>query len=260
MRSATIVGLAGLAVFVVGAAVWLVLTQDRHAAEGRRLYAYYCSHCHGPKGLGDGYNATHMDPHPRDLTDRDEQYMAELTNDQIVEAIQKGGRGIETTPLMPAFGQVLSEMEMYSLTAYLRTLHPYKGKPVTFAPTLNVVRPIHPPVPRAEFVALHEAETRDRKAAPRLVEEGRQFYGEYGCDGCHRVASQGGEVGPDLTRAGFRLQPEYIYRWIRNPQAIKPHSRMPNLGLSEHEAVAVTLYLGTLRGEPVQGDPVQGEP
>jgi len=57
----------------------------------------------------------------------------------------------------------------------------------------------------------------------------------------------GGKVGPALDRAGFRLNGTWIYRWVRNPQAMKPETRMPALGLSDADARAVTMYLGTLR-------------
>jgi cytochrome c1 len=34
---------------------------------------------------------------------------------------------------------------------------------------------------------------------------------------------------------------------VKNPQAMKPETRMPALGLSDADAKAVTMYLGTLR-------------
>ena len=43
------------------------------------------------------------------------------------------------------------------------------------------------------------------------------------------------------------LHPQFIYRWVRNPQSFKPDTRMPNLNLSDEDALAVSLYLGTLK-------------
>jgi len=57
----------------------------------------------------------------------------------------------------------------------------------------------------------------------------------------------GGLVGPALDRAGFRLNDTWVYRWIRYPQGIKKHTRMPNLGFNDHDARAVTAYIETLR-------------
>ena len=84
--------------------------------------------------------------------------------------------------------------------------------------------------------------------APKLVELGKRLYqNKYGCHACHRVGDGGGVVGPALDRAGFRLNATWVYRWIKYPQSIKPETRMPNLGLSDSDARAVTLYLSTLR-------------
>lgn len=81
-----------------------------------------------------------------------------------------------------------------------------------------------------------------------MVELGKRLYSnKYGCNGCHSIGEEGGKVGPALDRAGFRLNGTWIYRWVKNPQAMKPETRMPALGLSDADAKAVTMYLGTLR-------------
>jgi mono/diheme cytochrome c family protein len=84
--------------------------------------------------------------------------------------------------------------------------------------------------------------------AVKLAELGKKLYtNKYGCNGCHSIGEEGGKVGPALDRAGFRLNGTWVYRWIKNPQAMKPETRMPALGLSDADAKAVTLYLSTLR-------------
>ncbi len=84
--------------------------------------------------------------------------------------------------------------------------------------------------------------------AAQLAEVGKRLYvNKYGCNGCHSLGQDGGKVGPALDRAGFRLNGTWVYRWIKNPQAMKPETRMPALGLSDADAKAVTLYLSTLR-------------
>jgi mono/diheme cytochrome c family protein len=96
----------------------------------------------------------------------------------------------------------------------------------------------------------------DDAARLELIESGEGSFDDYGCVGCHRVRGKGGELGPDLSRAGFMLQPQFIYRWIRNPQSFKPETRMPNLNLSDEDALAVSLYLGTLKDSPSHGKAV----
>lgn len=82
----------------------------------------------------------------------------------------------------------------------------------------------------------------------RLQAEGKALYvDKYGCHGCHSIGDVGGLVGPALDRAGFRLNDTWVYRWIRYPQGMKKRTRMPNLGLDDHDARALTAYLDTLR-------------
>lgn len=83
---------------------------------------------------------------------------------------------------------------------------------------------------------------------PGVEETGKHLYiNKYGCNSCHSLNGQGGLVGPALDRAGFRLNATWIYRWIMYPQGIKKHTRMPNLGIDDQDARALTAYLNTLR-------------
>jgi mono/diheme cytochrome c family protein len=79
-----------------------------------------------------------------------------------------------------------------------------------------------------------------RRAAQPILESKR-------CLACHKIGSEGGKVGPDLTEAGTRLHPQWIYNWILSPQSHVSESPMPNPGLSAEEAHTLTEYLLTLR-------------
>jgi mono/diheme cytochrome c family protein len=97
--------------------------------------------------------------------------------------------------------------------------------------------------------------------AAELAEFGKRLYSEkYGCNGCHSIGEEGGKVGPPLDRAGFRLNGTWIYRWLKYPQAMKPETRMPALGLSDEDAKAVTMYLGTLRAPKAEPPTDQPKP
>ncbi|TLY26602.1 MAG: cytochrome c [Nitrospirae bacterium] len=102
-------------------------------------------------------------------------------------------------------------------------------------------RPKYAAVPRLEL-------TVSPTVSVKLSEIGKRLYlNKYGCNACHRVGDAGGVVGPALDRAGFRLNSTWVYRWVKYPQSMKPETRMPNLGLSDQDAKAITMYLGTLR-------------
>lgn len=93
----------------------------------------------------------------------------------------------------------------------------------------------------------------------QLVERGKRLYeNKYGCNACHNIGGEGGKIGPALDRAGFRLNATWVYRWLKNPQAMDAHTRMPALGLSDADAKAVTMYVETLRG--AKAEPVIGKP
>lgn len=84
--------------------------------------------------------------------------------------------------------------------------------------------------------------------ASELASLGKRLYSnKYGCNACHALGEEGGKVGPALDRAGFRLNPVWVYRWIKYPQAMKGETRMPNLGISDPDAKAISTYLSTLR-------------
>ncbi len=233
-------------------ALFLAGCADEHVAAGKKTFSRYCSPCHGTGGAGDGYNAVNLDPGPRDLTDSKEVYMSKLSNDEIYTVIHDGGIGVDLSPLMPVWGNVFSEEEIWSLVAYIRTLHPYEGKPVVFAEVKEgdnakvkeSERPKVPQISENEFNSGMSQVTLD--TLDGRIAEGEEFFSDLGCIACHRIEGKGGTLGPDLTRAGFMLQPQFIYRWIRNPQGFIPKTRMPNLGLTEEEAISVTLYLSTL--------------
>ena len=108
-------------------------------------------------------------------------------------------------------------------------------------------------VPRPDMTA-----TADQAA--QMAEVGKRLYqNKYGCNGCHSIAGEGGKVGPALDRAGFRLNATWVYRWLKNPQAMKPETRMPALGLSDADAKAVSMYLSTLRA-PKAEEPAAAKP
>jgi cytochrome c oxidase subunit 2 len=90
------------------------------------------------------------------------------------------------------------------------------------------------------------------------ISKGRQIFEGTACINCHTVTGTvaDGRFGPDLTHLMSRETiaagaaqntPENLRLWIRQPDAFKPGSKMPAMGLSEQDVGAVAAYLETLR-------------
>lgn len=94
-------------------------------------------------------------------------------------------------------------------------------------------------------------ETGAFKNAPVSPSMGAMFFNKLrGCGACHSAKSgAGGASGPELHTAGERLQPDYIYSYIKNPQAFDPGVWMPRLTLSEPDLQRLTGYIVQLNGK-----------
>jgi len=90
-----------------------------NAAEGKTQYDNVCTACHGPQGKGDGVAAAALDPKPRDLSDA--AYVSTLSNEHLYKVIGEGGPAVGLSPMMAAWGGVLSEQQIWDVIAYIHT-------------------------------------------------------------------------------------------------------------------------------------------
>jgi len=74
----------------------------------------------------------------------------------------------------------------------------------------------------------------------------RPAYFDSICSACHSVGGRGGNVGPALDGVATRLDAEYIDRWLADPQAVKPGTAMPNLGIPDDTRAELVAWLTTL--------------
>jgi len=92
--------------------------------------------------------------------------------------------------------------------------------------------------------------------SPAILEHGRQlFYSRYACQSCHIADTKAdkGYIGPTLAQVGSRLNPAWVYAWLRNPQALRPGTTEPNQNMSEDDARALTAFLMSLKGPGGRG-------
>ncbi|HTO68819.1 MAG TPA: cytochrome c [Myxococcota bacterium] len=90
------------------------------AANGKALYAQYCTSCHGAAGHGDGPVAGTLNPKPANHTDH--QFMASLSDEHLYQVISKGGASVGKSPMMAPWGGVINDQGIKDLIAYLRQL------------------------------------------------------------------------------------------------------------------------------------------
>lgn len=86
--------------------------------------------------------------------------------------------------------------------------------------------------------------------------------GELGCPACHTDLSSETDVrakAPPLGDAGLRYRRSYLFDYLRAPRRVRRHigaTRMPSFGLSDAEAVALTLFLAEQTRSPtIEGLP-----
>jgi cytochrome c2 len=101
-------------------------------------------------------------------------------------------------------------------------------------------------------------------------ERGKELFDTVGCRACH-VAERGSaarrseasdtrDFAPNLWNVADKARPAWLFRWIKNPRALWPETKMPDLRLTDTEAADVTAYLLTLRSGATYPDPPQYAP
>jgi nitric oxide reductase subunit C len=137
-------------------------------------------------------------------------------------------------PRMPKFR--LAEPELLGLSAYLSA---QKAKPLT----LYTISP-----------AVLAAWSKN----PDLTSQGELRFRQMFCSTCHALAVTragetkliGGDIGPELTKIGSKVNPAWLVAWLRDPESYLPHTRMPRYGWSDEDLYKVTQYIETKLVDP----------
>jgi mono/diheme cytochrome c family protein len=160
------------------------------------------------------------------------------------------GYETEEEPRMPKFR--LTEAELRGLSAYLsvqnaKSLVPYKID--------------------ARVVA-------GWSKNPELVSQGELRFRQMFCSTCHSLTVTragetkliGGDIGPELSKVGSKVNPEWLIAWLRDPEGYLPRTRMPRYGWSDEDLYKVTQYITTkltdsdlLTSVPQMGSPTEQE-
>jgi mono/diheme cytochrome c family protein len=113
----------------------------------------------------------------------------------------------------------------------------------------------------------------DKKFPPEYIDAGHQLTGKdyFNCFSCHQQGNktpEGPKDGwaPDLTLARQRLNPNWILKWLKDPQKVQPGTKMPSFypggpdnilgGKEELQIEALRDYLMSIgRGAPTAAAP-----
>ena len=135
--------------------------------------------------------------------------------------------GVDTNPRMPKFN--LSDLELRALSAYLS-------------------------VQRAKPVAPYRFDSRVVAIVAKggdAADQGKIRFDQMFCVTCHALAVNrggetkliGGDIGPELTKVGSKVNPEWLTAWLRDPQGYLQHTKMPQYQWTEKDLYEVTQYI-----------------
>jgi mono/diheme cytochrome c family protein len=217
------------------------LGEPAQVLRGAGLYGEHCAQCHGGPGSAPAPHGMSMQPVPGPLVDASGRWKPRELYWITRHGIKMSG--------MPAWEVRLSEADTWAVVAFLTRL---PGLDAGAYREMTKLRPV-PERERMEGPLL-----RSVSAHGQLLQgdagRGKRVLAQYACQSCHRIPGvTGSEVGvgrplDDLAKrriiAGvLPNSQDNLVRWIRNPQAIDPDAAMPNMGVSERDALDISAYL-----------------
>jgi cytochrome c1 len=179
--------------------------------EGRQLLAKSgCLHCHTVQVHGITLQPTDAPP---PLT-----HIADKTTREWIYAWIKDPQAYAVSAKMPNFE--LSEDDARDISAFLIA----DSTPVA-----------------GDTLSLKQTPSPDPVAGPSL-------YGESFCATCHAVQNAagnvvGGNIGPELTRIGSKVKPEWLQGWLRNPRVYDPNTLMPHYRFTDQQLATMSGFL-----------------
>ncbi|MFQ6115758.1 MAG: c-type cytochrome, partial [bacterium] len=85
--------------------------------------------------------------------------------------------------------------------------------------------------------------------APTLT-LGRQFLKTYNCAGCHKIGDMTKSYAPRLDGIGDKTTRSWLVRWLKDPKAFRPKTKMPDFKLNDQEAELLADFLMTFKKYP----------
>lgn len=201
-----------------------------YASRGVTLYREHCLRCHGAPGVAPEAFALGMNPIAANLAHTSK----ERTPAELYWTVKYG---LKMTG-MPAWEFRLNEEELWDVVAFLKRL---------------------PQISPAEYREMKGSEAKrvPQPIAAADARRGKRALEQYGCTTCHDIPGVTGAtvpVGPSLRKLASRSYiagvlpntSDNLERWLRSPQAVKPGTAMPDLGVDARDARDMAAFLGAL--------------
>jgi len=163
---------------------------------------------------------------------------------------------------VPELGRKIDAVPGHANYIWIRADEPrvYQGVCAEFCGSEHTwMRMIVVAEPQAAFDAWQTAQLATPAQPTRgPAAEGLELVKSESCLNCHAISGLPGhkDIGPDLTHIASRRilasgaidnSPENLFKWLKDPDSIKPESHMPNFQLSDDRVNALVAYMETLK-------------
>jgi mono/diheme cytochrome c family protein len=188
----------------------------RRLNEGRRLLARYgCAHCHAIT-QPDGTLVVPVDEPPS------LEHVAEKTTREWIFAWVKNPQAYAASATMPNYR--FSDREAADIASFLL------AQSTASENSLKALQNVVPPSGDEALLA------------------GKSLYGTLFCSSCHAIQNAagnlvGGDLAPELTRVGNKVNPDWLRRWLQAPQGYDPKTRMPRYRYDEKQVALLSSFL-----------------
>ncbi len=187
-----------------------------HLNQGRLLLARFgCAHCHAIT-QPDGTLVAPVDEPPS------LEHVAEKTTREWIFAWVKNPQAYAASATMPNYR--FSDQEAADIASFLI----------------------------AQSTASENSHKETKSLAPLTgddaLQAGKSLYGTLFCSSCHAIQNAagnlvGGDLAPELTRVGNKVNPDWLRRWLQAPQGYDPKTRMPRYRYDEKQVALLSSFL-----------------
>lgn len=212
---------------------------------GFEIYEQRCVVCHGAPGVAPASIGRGMNPKPPRLSEAADQWDDAELYWIVTHGLRMAG--------MPAFEKALGTRDRWAVVAFLRR---QQALELTDYAAMRAAAEGQLDPARVQWVS-EEDPGWERMRTAGDASRGWALIRAHGCVTCHAipgVRGPGGTVGPPLSGwAGRRYiagallnRPTNLITWISDPQSVEPGTAMPDLGVSEADALHMAAYLYSL--------------